>query len=114
MNKQTIEKFLKSNQLDEKFYHQISLGALMINANGIDFSIDIDDIKSIGLNYRCIIFETQFGRFEFLRKDNLTYCHKIKKYIKQDILCIKCNLCKLKIKEIEDFNKKIMKYIGAD
>ncbi|MGD8779049.1 MAG: hypothetical protein PVH88_08845 [Ignavibacteria bacterium] len=47
-------------------------------------------------------------------KENLTYCHKLKKYIKQDILCMKCNLCKLKIKEIEDFNKKIMKYIGAD
>ena len=47
-------------------------------------------------------------------KENLTYCHKVKKYIKQDILCIKCNLCKLKIKEIEDSNKKIMKYIGAD
>lgn len=76
MNKQTIEKFLKSNQLDKKFYHQISLGTLMINANGMDFSIDIEDIKSIGLNYRCIIFETQFGRFEFLRKDNMDILKK--------------------------------------
>lgn len=76
MNEQTIEKFLKNNQLDEIFYYQISLGALMINSKGIDFSISIDNIKSIGLNYRCIIFETKFGRFEFLRKDNMDILKK--------------------------------------
>lgn len=76
MEKLVIEKFLKNNPLDEIFYYQISLGTLMINANGIDFSIDIDDIKSIGLNYRCIIFETKFGRFEFLRKDNMDILKK--------------------------------------
>ena len=76
MEKLVIEKFLKNNPLDEIFYYQISLGTLMINANGIDFSIDIDDMKSIGLNYRCIIFETKFGRFEFLRKDNMDILKK--------------------------------------
>jgi hypothetical protein len=76
MEKRVIEKFLKNNPLDEIFYYQISLGTLMVNANGLDFSIDIDDIKSIGLNYRCIIFETQFGRFEFLKKDNMDILKK--------------------------------------
>jgi hypothetical protein len=76
MEKRVIEKFLKNNPIDDRFYYQISLGTLMVNANGLDFSIDIDDIKSIGLNYRCIIFETQFGRFEFLKKDNMDILKK--------------------------------------
>lgn len=76
MNKQTIEKFLKSNQLDKQFYYQISLGTLMISANGIDFSIDIDDIKALGLNYMNIFFETKFGRFEFKRAEKLDLLKK--------------------------------------
>jgi len=72
MNKQTIEKFLKSNQLDDSFYIDIYNNGICIAENTMDFSIhiDINTIKNIGLNYKYIFFETQFGRFEFLRKDN--------------------------------------------
>jgi hypothetical protein len=76
MEKQVIEKFLKNNPLDEIFHHQISLGTLMINANGIDFSIDIDNIKAIGLNYMNIFFETKLGRFEFKRAEKLNLLRK--------------------------------------
>jgi hypothetical protein len=76
MEKRVIEIFLKKNPLDEIFYHQISLGTLMINANGLDFSIDIDDIKVISLNYKNIIFKTQFGIFEFKRIQKLDLLKK--------------------------------------
>jgi len=76
MEKLVIEKFLKNNPLDEIFYYQISLGTLMISANGIDFSIDIDDIKALGLNYMNIFFETKFGRFEFKRAEKLDLLKK--------------------------------------
>jgi len=76
MEKRVIEKFLKNNPIDDRFYYQISLGTLMVNANGLDFSIDIDDIKSIGLNYMNIFFETKFGRFEFRRAEKLDILKK--------------------------------------
>jgi len=76
MEKRVIEKFLKNNPVDEIFHHQISLDVLMINSKGIDFSIDIDDIKSIGLNYMNIFFETKFGRFEFKRAEKLDILKK--------------------------------------
>lgn len=77
MDKRVIEKFLKNNPFDEIFYYQISLGTLMINANGLDFSIDIDDIKALGLNYMNIFFETKFGRFEFKKAENLDLLKKV-------------------------------------
>jgi hypothetical protein len=78
MNKQTIEKFLKSNQLDDRFYLDIYNNEICIAENTMDFSIhiDINTIKNIGLNYKYIFFETQFGRFEFLRKDNMDILKK--------------------------------------
>ncbi|MGD8779048.1 MAG: hypothetical protein PVH88_08840 [Ignavibacteria bacterium] len=78
MNKQTIEKFLKSNQLDDRFYLDIYNNEICIAENAMDFSIhiDINTIKNIGLNYKYIFFETQFGKFEFLRKDNMDILKK--------------------------------------
>lgn len=78
MNKQTIEKFLKSNQLDDRFYLDIYNNEICIVENTMDFSIhiDINTIKNIGLNYKYIFFETQFGKFEFLRKDNMDILKK--------------------------------------
>jgi len=78
MNKQTIEKFLKSNKLDDRFYLDIYNNEICIVENTMDFSIhiDINTIKNIGLNYKYIFFETQFGKFEFLRKDNMDILKK--------------------------------------
>ena len=49
MDKRVIEKFLKNNPFDEIFYYQISLGTLMINANGLDFkkAENLDLLKKV-------------------------------------------------------------------
>ena len=72
MNKAIIEKFLKNNPLDSMYNLQISLDTLMISSNFpiINFSVEIDSIKSMGINYKNIFFESEFGKFEFMKEDS--------------------------------------------
>lgn len=44
----------------------------------------------------------------------LTWCYLVNDWIKQDIICLTCNKCELRLKEIEEANNKIMKYLGVE
>jgi hypothetical protein len=78
MEKRVIEKFLKNNPIDDRFYLGIYYDELEISDTSIDFNLDINikTIISMGINYKNIFFETKFGRFEFRRAEKLDILKK--------------------------------------
>lgn len=74
MDQITIQRFLHRNPIEFKW--DISIGDLHILSRKyndkeiyFDFSIDLDSITSIGLNYKEVFIETKFGRYSFNRKE---------------------------------------------
>ena len=82
MNQLTIERFLHRNPIEFKW--NISFGDLHIFSIGdphilsrkcnnkeiyLDFTININSITSIGLNYKEVFIETKFGKYSFNRKE---------------------------------------------
>ena len=74
MDQITIQRFLHRNSIEFKW--DISIGDLHILSRKyndkeiyFDFSIDLDWITSIGLNYKEVFIETKFGRYSFNRKE---------------------------------------------
>jgi hypothetical protein len=72
MNIKTLKRFLERNPIDKEFECGIceSDNTLNISKKGFHIEINIDLIKSVGLSYTHIFFETSFGRYSFLRKSN--------------------------------------------
>ena len=74
MNQLTIERFLHRNPIEFKW--DISIGDLHILSRKyndkeiyLDFTININSITSIGLNYKEVFIETKFGKYSFNRKE---------------------------------------------
>ena len=74
MDQITIQRFLHRNPIEFKW--DISIGDLHILSRKyndkeiyLDFTINIDSITSIGLNYKEVFIETKFGKYSFNRKE---------------------------------------------
>lgn len=74
MDQKIIQTFLHRNPIEFKW--NISFGDLHIFSIGdndkeiyLDFTININSITIIGLNYKEIFIETKFGKYSFNRKE---------------------------------------------
>lgn len=101
MDRKVIEKFLKNNKLDKIFFVTLSEKYLIIESwdVSLDFSIELKEITKLGLNSRNVFFETNYGRFEFLKKEidinTNTVQNEIKNLIEQNNEIDLYKTCKL-------------------